>query len=615
MALRSGLGLVIYTAYTPARPLIVGEYSREIDALNFTTVSPGGYGQLTARLNLNGLRSWRPEFGLFSRVALVEHGGTPIWLGEVVDPEYGLDANGPYVSVAALGAGNCMRDDPLTLAYVSQTAQQIIVDQLTRRSAYMPLDQDTSGIQADTNTTLSPVYQERTMEDVINDVVQLTGYNPVLGQATDYAWGVWGHPIHRDVAGYPTAQLLVHQRDVSTLAWVASLSQGDITGYRMTPAAERAYNVTSVDYLDPTTGLAGTQTYTDPRLDPSGSQGSAPFRRRKYVRNLRGISTATSGDAFNIANTYGPQMQNPSAKTTLELGTARDTSGAEVPLWRLQADSNIMVPEWFSSTQSLGRLYQPGRTIFVTPPTPAEVGVSQFYIVQTTYSENKNGYSVEAQCDNYADEGAILVARLQEQADEKTRQGQQTTGIVQAAGATMRGRYGWHFSNGVAGQSVGADETFPAIAINTPTSLTLTSIASSNLGAISVNNITTLGASFFAAVSANGAGSCAGTYQTNGNCLLHVDAEGGRLGRLAKHCDGCRQVSRDLAIEQHARVDLTHGASPGLSALAVTCPVCGSVEAFNTALTERDETHGLPWRAEQSRYIRALMAALRMRQA
>lgn len=600
MALRSGLSLVVYTAYTPYRPLIVGEYTRQIDSLMFTTLSPGGFGQLSARLNLRGFDRWRPEFGLFARVALVKPSGAPVWLGEIVDPTIGMDTNGEYVEVQALGAGNAQRDDPLTLSYVSQTAQQIIKDQLSRRSAYMPIDQDTSGIQADSSLTISPVYQERTMEDVINDVIQLTG---------DYAWGVWGHPKNKDTAGFPTAQLQVHQRDVSTLSYIASLAQGDITAYRSTPAAARAYNVTQVDYLDPTTGAAGSQTYTDPRLNGDGSQGYAPFRRRKYIKNLRGLSTASSGDALNIANTYGPQMQNPSSKTTLTLGTARDVNGAELPLWDLQADRNIMVPEWYTQGQTLGRLYQPGKTIVVNPPTPPEVDVSQLYIVQTTYREDKAGYSVQVQCDNYADDGAILVARLQEQADEKTRQGQQTTGIVQASGASMRGRYGWRFSNGAAGGGVGEDVTFPAIAINAPTSLTLTSIAASNIGAISVSNITTLGATFSAAVSANGAGYASGTYQTNGNCLVHVDEVG---GRIAKHCDGCGEVARDLAIEQHARVDTTWGDAPGLSALGVTCPVCGRVEAFNTNLSAQDEAHTLPWRAEQSRYIRRLMAALGM---
>jgi hypothetical protein len=609
MALRSGLGIYLYTAYTPSLPLFVGEYTQQIDSLSFTTLSPGGYGQMSARLNVSFMARWRQEFALFSRVAIVEPSGAAVWLGEIANPTYGMDTNGEYVSIAGLGIGNALRDDPLTLAYVSQTAQQIIKDQLSRRAAYLPIDQDTSAIQADTNTTLSPVYQERTMEDVINDLVQLTGYNPVLGQVTDYIWGVWAHPRNRDVAGFPTGQLCVHPRDVSTLSYIASLSQGDLTGYRVTPAAERAYNVTAVDYLDPTTGIAGTQTYTDPRLNGDGSQGSAPFRRRKYVRNLRGVQTATSADALNIANAYGPQMQNPSAKTVLTLGTARDPNGAEIPLWRVAADSNILVPEFATQAQTFGRLSQPGHTVFVTPPTPAEVGVSQFYIVQTTYSESKSSYSVEVQCDNYADDGAVMVARLQEQADEKSRQGQQTTGIVQASGAGMRGRYGWRFSNGVAGQSVGGDETFPAIAINAPTSLTLTSIASSNVGAISVSNITTLGATFSAGVNANGAGFASGTYQTNGNCLLHVDSEG---GRLAKHCDGCRQVSRDLGIEQHARLDTTWGATPGQSALAVACPVCGMVEAFNTNLTAADEAHAWGWRAEQSRYIRRLMATLGM---
>lgn len=601
MALRSGLGIVIYTAYTTSRPLIVGEYTRQLDSLSFTTLSPGGFGQMSARLNLNGLDRWHPEFGLFSRIAVVESSGAPVWLGEMVDPVYGMDQNGAYVNVAGLGAGNALRDDPLTLAYVSQRPQQIVIDQLTRRAAYMPIDQDTTGIFPDNpSTTISPVYQERTMEDVINDVIQLTG---------DYAWGVWGHPAHRDVAGFPTAQVLIHQRDVSTLSYLASISQGDVVDFRSTPTAARAYNVTQVDYLDPTTGVAGSQTYTDPRLNGDGSQGAAPFRRRKYTRNLRGIQTATSADAYNIANTYGPQMQDPSAKTVFTLGAIRDPNGIEMPLWRAQADSNMLVPELYSAAQTLSALHQPGNTIYVTPPTPAQVGVSQFYIVQTTYREDKKRYTLEAQCDNYADDGAILVARLQEQADEKTRQGQQTTGIVQAAGASMRGYYGWDFSNATSGQGTGASVQFPAAAINVPTSLTFTSIAATNVGTISAGDFTTVGAHVFAAASANGAGAARGTYQTNGNCLLYVDG-GGR--RFAKHCDVCNRETRDLALDEtsgHIFIARTLGETPGRLGLSARCPHCGQVEAFNTGLTAVDERHALPWRAEQARLIRALMAA------
>src|SRR6185437_10814957 len=95
----------------------------------------GGYGQMNARLNLSALARWRQEFALFSRIAIVEPSGAAVWLGEIANPTYGMDTNGEYVSIAGLGIGNAQRDDPLTLAYVSQTPKLIIADQLSRRAA------------------------------------------------------------------------------------------------------------------------------------------------------------------------------------------------------------------------------------------------------------------------------------------------------------------------------------------------------------------------------------------------------------------------------------------------------------------------------------------------
>jgi hypothetical protein len=68
--LRSGLALWAYTAPLGAYPLLVGEYGEQVEALEFSTVAPGGFGDLACVLKLPEARLPRPELGLFSRVCL-----------------------------------------------------------------------------------------------------------------------------------------------------------------------------------------------------------------------------------------------------------------------------------------------------------------------------------------------------------------------------------------------------------------------------------------------------------------------------------------------------------------------------------------------------------------
>ncbi len=81
MALRSSLGLWAYTAPSSAYPLIVSELGEQVDSLEFTTVAPGGFGDLAAVVKLPAPRIPRPELSVFSRVCLRD-GLTTCFSGE-----------------------------------------------------------------------------------------------------------------------------------------------------------------------------------------------------------------------------------------------------------------------------------------------------------------------------------------------------------------------------------------------------------------------------------------------------------------------------------------------------------------------------------------------------
>ncbi len=89
--LRSGLALYAYTPPTATFPLIVGEYGAQVEALEFTTVAPGGFGDLTCALKLADARLPRPELAMFSRVCLRD-GLFTAFAGEWSDPALTLDA-------------------------------------------------------------------------------------------------------------------------------------------------------------------------------------------------------------------------------------------------------------------------------------------------------------------------------------------------------------------------------------------------------------------------------------------------------------------------------------------------------------------------------------------
>ncbi len=158
--LRSSLALWAYTPPSAAYPLLTAEYGEQIEALEFTTVAPGGFGDLTCLLKLPDARLPRPELNVFSRVCLRD-GPFTVFGGEWSDPALVLDSTaGEHVLLSALGGGTSLRDDPDDSAYTSaSTAQAIIAAEFAKRSAYFALDADQSAVlPAAPANTFTPVY-------------------------------------------------------------------------------------------------------------------------------------------------------------------------------------------------------------------------------------------------------------------------------------------------------------------------------------------------------------------------------------------------------------------------------------------------------------------------
>lgn len=588
--LKSGLRLYCYTGAPIYSPVIVTEYSRYVDQLEFTSVAPGGFGELTARLRIKRSRVPRPELGMFARCALMA-GRTCLFLGELTDPAISASqSDGEYVQIDALGLGNALRDDPRIITYTNQTLQQIAQAQVTFHTVTTqewPLDSDLTQIFPDNPAgSYSIPFDNNNVEEIFGAVALYGG---------DYNWGVEAHPVNIDYAGFPTGRVFVRARDLTTTSYIAYELARDISAYTFDPSAERAYNFIEVDYTTSSGGV-GKAYAQDSRMGASYSQGTMPFRFRKYARDFTGNPAAVGvTQAQNIANLYLSEFKNPSYKGTVTLLRLRDAYGVEQPLWSCLAGNNIYLPEFALLGNQL--------------PLGATAGVNQHYIVEARYREGSGGQQqLDLTLNYFPDRAEIQIARLQLEADNAARSGK-VQQVVQQLGAPINGYVSWQFSNAISGQTTGVGQTFPAMASQAPTSVTLHQIAISNLTGITANAFSVFGCNFYGAVSANGAGYYQGTFATSGNCLLAVNHAD---GRFAHHCDGCDRVFGDLGIEEqagHARVSRVFGAAPGQSALAVTCPECGQVEAFNTALTARDEAAGLSARrAEQARLIRQLMA-------
>ena len=492
MALRSKLALWCYTAPGAAVPVVLQDYGAEIEGLEFTTVAPGGFGDLACILKLPDARIPRPELALFSR-AVLKDGLFTAFSGEWVDPALVLDAtHGEYVLLSALGGGVALRDDPDDSNYITQTAKQIISSEFAKRSNYLAIDSDLSAfLPTNPASTFSPAYDGFNLEEILGDLMANLG---------DYTWGVWDHPIKEDVLGQATWRLEAHQRDTTTTHYTAYLP--DILSWRVTPSAQRAYNVVQVAYTDVNSGPAQV-TVSDSRLAAgTGAQNNAPFRRRKLRQGL-GRMPLTAAQATAIANAWLAQYQNITNKVEVELSNVRDAYGNVIPLHQVRADHNLFVPELAVRGQQLSG-----------GPVP---GVNQFYIVESSYRETASGdVRLVLQLDNYADKGAALVSQLK-LAYEASRRARGAVQPVVSIGVPVTVPCGATLSNQAAGGAVKIVVPWGAVLAKAPTSVTLANVVSSNASAISATSPTIYGFTLQWTATAAGATSVSATATSVGN--------------------------------------------------------------------------------------------------
>jgi hypothetical protein len=409
--------------------------------------------------------------------------------GEWSDPALVVDGHyGEHVLLSALGGGVALRDDPDESVYTTQTAQAIISSEFSKRSAFLAVDADQKLVLPDQPvTTFSPMYDGSNLEEILHDLATDLG---------DYTWGVWDHTRNKDAAGFPTWQLAMHLRDTSTTHYMA-LGE-DILSWRVTPSAQRAYNVIEVAYIDPSAG-AGKVLATDTRLAGNGAQNLAPFRRRKLRRALSNLPM-TSGQAQAIANAWLATYQNVTNKVEVELRCVRDANGVVIPLHQVRADKNLYVPQLAVRGEQLA--------------SGPVAGVNQFWICETRYRETSAGdVSLVLSLDNYVDRGAYIVAQLQLSMDAARRR-RGTYRTVIAPGVVVTANCGANMANQTAGAHIGVAVQFPGEFANTPSNVTLTPVSTANADTPTATGISNRGFTLGWHVPAAGASTWLGTYTT-----------------------------------------------------------------------------------------------------
>lgn len=495
-------------AYTPTNT-VATPYGWAVENLTFSTITPGGFGHLQARLKLpNAVIP--PELRMFGKVALmagpqaVSDGTGAVFLGRWDEPGITLDRDGLYLDMTAQGAATALKDDPIDTSYVAQTAQQILIDQLTNasndhRPSWISIDADTAQILPDNPATqYTQGFDGKDIEQVLNAL------NPLVG---DYMWQVWDHPKNKDASGFPTWQVFWHSRDVTTTHYL--VQDEDIISYQVRPAVEYSYNAVDLRYKDSSTLLPAPVKVSDSRLGANNTQGSAPIPYRLLRKDLTS-TPMTSAQASTIANALLGQYKNGGYKITLVLGRIRDASGNEIPLWRPRADRNAFLPV-------LSLL----QTLFPTTivASNSSSNPNQYYITETEYREGSRGTvpQLTITCNTYSDQAAFQIARLQYEAQQAS-QSSKTAGIIQAPGSPEKGKCGirWQ-ANAVSTDTIGQAVNFKTTMTNVPSSITFTASATSNAGTPQAVDITNVGFQFEIQPAANGAGYWRGTYQTVGN--------------------------------------------------------------------------------------------------
>lgn len=301
--------------------------------------------------------------------------------------------------------------------------------------------------------------------------------------------------------GFPTWQLAAHQRDVNTTSYIATGE--DIVSWRVAPSTERAYNVVQVAYVDARSG-PGVVTVTDPRLNSDGSQGAAPFRRRKLRRSL-GRTPLTQAQATTIANAWLAAYSQPSNKVEIELRVVQDANGMSIPLSHVRADANLFTPELAVRGQRLS--------------SGPVAGVNQFWIAESRYRETAGGdIRLTLQLDNYADRAEGALARLRIAQDTLQRQ-RGVYRVTQSPGVQQVGFVSLRAPSASTGQVIGASVSFTPTLTKAPTNLTFSAISSANVSggpSVTAGTLTPYGCEV--TVTAAGAGSVvwSGTWTTVG---------------------------------------------------------------------------------------------------
>lgn len=492
MPTASTLVLTAYNLATGAKAV----YSDQVMELEMDTIAPGGYGTMTCKVRVKDARIVPPELRLMANVAVMS-GRFAVFLGRWDEPAIALqDGEGDYFELHAMGAAHCLSDEPADSTYSNQTAQFIIGQELSSRSAYLPLDQDTSQILPNNpSATFSPAFNTKTIEEKINEI------NPLLG---DYTWGVWNHPTHRDAAGFPAWQLYWHVRDASTIAYTGYLV--DEASYTIRPSVEYSYNAVQIKFRDATSDLPSSVTVKDSRLNNDNSQGNAPFPYRKLVKDLS-YTHLSATEAAALANALLALYQNGGFKVEMDLEQVRNANGNLIPLATVRADANIFLPE----------LSPFGTTITTTP----KQGVNVFYIQETRYSEAGGSTpKLTISANSFFDGSAFQVARMQYIHEHLSKDGK-VHHTVRAAGEQETGRCGMAFgTNSLAGDVWECGVNYKTATSTAPTSITLTGDgaprAPVNISTTGVASITNTGFQLQLFPAANGAGRWSGSYQTVG---------------------------------------------------------------------------------------------------
>ncbi len=468
------------------------DYTPLLSELRMMSVAPGGFSQLRARFELPPpvARVPRPEFAVLSGRVAVMDGHHCCFTGEIIDAAHVMDKRGEGIEIVAQGGAGALADDPLDSTYTSTTAQAILLNQMSVRSAYLAIDNDTAEVlPTNPSTTFSPVFDGKTFEDVLHEVMDLLG---------DYVWGVWDHPTHKDAYGLPTWQLVAHPRDDTTPGWTASI--GEVVAWRVAPSYTRAYNGVTIHYLDPKLGPKAV-TVSDPRLGVGFAQGTAPFRFRRFRRDM-GARSLTATQATALANQYLAEFENVANVISVTLGGVRNAQGLSVPLWRVRADTNIAIPELLPRAAVL-----PGVAGFVQ-------GSNLFYIRQAEYIEKKGSApQLDLLLDQIADFASADLTR-QKYLEQLRLRSKKTSVAVQPGGLAMNGFFSvrWGAASG-AGNVWGGDITFPAVFSSAPAAVTFTAISSSNVASgPTADNLTVWGCDVTVTASLAGAGYWIGTY-------------------------------------------------------------------------------------------------------